>query len=158
MKLTNKQVERICIGMTQLSQDIKDGKLRLETGTSFLAAIAKKKLIPVYEAFTETREELIDSFILRDSDGQKKKIPAQKDSAGNVTEAEQWDLGTSKEQYAKEVKTLLLTEVEVDRLTSIKRSDFKIKRVKSPDGKTDEEGDIDPDILFLLVPWLVLED
>lgn len=157
MKLTNKQIQNILTGMGRLSEDIKAGKLRLEVGTSFSVAIAKKKLVPIYEAMDESRTSLRDELVQKDESGQPKKIPEKTDSEGNVLIPEQWDLGMNLSKWEQGVKDLLLTVVDVERLEPMKLEDFKIKPVKSKDGKSEEPGDIDPDILFLLTPWLVME-
>lgn len=156
MKLSNKQIQNVLTGMNRISEEIKAGHLRLEVGTSFAVAIAKKKLVPIYEAFSETREDLLDQFVKKDAAGQKVKTPEKKDSAGNVIAPEQWDLGSNEEAWKKAVTELLLKEETIDRLEPIKLSDFKIKKVKGVDGK-EEEGDIDPEILYLLEPWLQLD-
>lgn len=156
MKLTLKQIQNILIGFGRITEEVKAGHLRLELGTTMAVAIAKKKLSPIYEAYTETRDDLLDQLCLKDEKGEKKKIPAQKDNAGNIVVAEQWDLGDNNVAWAKGVKELLTKEYDIDRLEPLKMEAFKIKKVKGADGK-EEEGDIDPDILFLLVPWLILE-
>ncbi len=150
MKLTNKQIQNIVGGTNRLSEEIKAGHLRLEYGTTLAVAILKKKLAPLAEAFAETRDALVEEYCMRDAAGQKKKIPA--------TEflPEQWDLGENKVKYEQDIKGLFLTVIEVDRLEPLPLASFKIKKVKGADGK-EEDGDIDPDILFLLTPWLVIE-
>lgn len=160
MKLNTKQVRNILTGMNRISEEIKAERLRLETGTSFAVAIAKKKLVPISEAFDEAHQDILDQYVTKDESGQMKKIPAVTDKDGNVVVPEQWDLGVNLPSYQKDVKALYLNETEVERLEPIKLSDFKTKKLKSKSGKKEDEqdSDIDPDILFLLTPWLILED
>jgi len=152
MKLSNKQIQNILTGMNMISSN----KIRLEVGTAFLVAVAKKQLMPVYEAYTETRDDLLDQFCRKDENGQKMKIPEKKDAQGNVIQMEQWDLGGHEEDWKKAVTELLMREEEIDRLKPMKWEQFKLKKVKGADGK-EEDGEIDPEILFLLAPWLELE-
>lgn len=156
MKLNMKQIQSIVSGMDMLSEDIKAGKLKLEYGTSLTVAVTKKKLAPVYEGYTELRDALLEEMCVKDERGQKCKIPAKTDAEGNIVVPEQWDLGGRDAEWKAEVKKLLLEEQEIERLEPFPLASFKIKKVKGTDGK-EEEGDINPEILFLLVPWLVLE-
>ena len=151
MKLRTKQVQNIVTGMAMISQEVQAGKLKLDVGTSFAIAIAKKQLAPVYEAFTETRDALLNEFTVKDEKGEKVKIPAVLNAQGQTIVQEQWDLGGRGAEWTGEVKKLLLEEHEIDRLNPLPMENFKLKKVNG------EDGDIDPDILFLLSPWLVME-
>lgn len=154
MRLTNKQVQNIITGMAQLSQQ----KIRLETGVSFAVAVAKKQLMPFFEAFGDARDDLLDQYVVKDDNGQKKKIPERRDANGNVIAQEQWDLGSNEDAWNRDFKTLLSAEVEVPRLRRMKKDQFKLKKVKGKEDGKLEEQDIDPEILFLLVPYLDLGD
>lgn len=156
MKLSIKQLQNIVSGMNMLSEDIKAGKLKLEYSTSLTVALTKKNLVPLYEGYTEIRDGLLEEMCVKDEKGQKLKIPAKTDAEGNIVVPEQWDLGGRDEEWKAEVKKLLLEVHEVERLEPFSLANFKIKKVKGADGK-EEDGDINPDILFLLTPWLVLE-
>src|SRR3990167_165712 len=130
MKLTTKQIQNIVQGMTLVSQEIQSGRLKLEVGTSMTLAVAKKTLAPIYEAYTEAREDLLNQLVVKDEKGQKVKIPAVKDANGNIVMHEQWDLGGRDEEWRNEVKGLLTKEYEFDRLDPLPMAQFKMKKVK----------------------------
>ena len=126
MKLTNKQVTNIVIGLSRFSAERldKSEKAHLPVGLGMKFAIAKQKLTPHYEAFEEVRDELIDEYCKRDDKGQKLKKGAGP--------SEQWDMGERDAEFKKAYKELLLTEVEVERLTPVKFADFKVKEDDLP--------------------------
>lgn len=149
MKLNNKQVRNIVTGIGRVTEDVRAGLLKPEVGTSFMLASLKKQLAPVYEAFDEENDKLLEEFVKKDDKGQKVKVPAHDGVP------EQWDLGGRNDEWKVAMKELWLAETEFDSIKPIALDKFKFKRVKGEDGNM-EDASIDPDILFLLSPWIIL--
>lgn len=146
MKLKNKQVANIVIGLSRFGEkrEVKEDKARLPVGLGMKFAVAKQLLTPHFEAFEEVRDELIDEYVKRNEAGQKLKK-----GGGDSGQPEQWDMGENDEAFKKAYKELLNTEVEVARLTPIKFVDFKVKEEDLPSEYFD--------IFSLLHPFLELE-